>query len=214
MIHIPKPRALALALLPPVTLLGAIVLAHVLRGVPFTFLTRDQATLGGLHPLMGAVSTLGLILWAAAAAVSLLTALYLLRRGAAGAGFYLASGALSAWLLFDDGFLFHEVLAPNHLSISNEVVLAGLGLATAVWLGVFRATILKVGPFFLVLSLGFFALSLGVDAFADGAAGQAEDVSWRIFFEDGPKWMGIACWLAFHVNAALFALDEASGQSR
>lgn len=214
MIQIPRLRVLALALVPPLGVLCTVALAHLVRGVPFTYLTRDPATLGGLHPLMGSVSMLGIILWAAAAAVSLLAALHLVRRGAAGAGFYVASGALSAWLMFDDAFLFHEVLAPDHLGISNEVVLAGLALATAAWLGIYRAAILKAGPFFLILALGFFALSLGVDAVADNAAGDSEDVSWRIFLEDGPKWMGITCWLAFHVNAALFALDEKTVQSR
>ena len=37
---------------------------------------------------------------------------------------------------------------------------------------------------------------------------------WRIFCEDGAKWLGIACWLAFHVTASLGALDQDSAERR
>jgi hypothetical protein len=215
MTHIPKLPVLALALVPGLAVLLAVALARAVGGVPMHYLTRDIASLAGVHPFFGVMSNLGLMLWAAAAAVSLLTVLIRMKSGEGNTKFFLASGALSLWLLFDDAFLFHEELAPTHLGLMTEIVLAGLGVAVITWLGVFRREILAAGPFFLVLALGMFALSLGVDFAADIFPAAETETSWRIFYEDAPKWLGIVFWLAFHVTASVNTLTgRAPAQSR
>jgi hypothetical protein len=91
----------------------------------------------------------------------------------------------------------------------------GLGVAVAAWLAAFRREILAVGPFFLVLSLGMFAVSLGVDFAADFFPAEETEESWRIFYEDAPKWLGIVFWLAFHVTASVNTLTgSVKAQSR
>lgn len=207
--QIPGPLVLLLTLVPAGLVLAGVALAKILLDVEPHFLLRDLATTAGAHPLTGAVSMLGMVLWSAAASVSLLTALLLMRRRREGAAFFLASAALSGWLLFDDLYLFHDVLAPAYLKISTEIVLVGIGLLVLAWLAVFRRDIRNAGPFFLVLALGFFGLSIAVDLATDFIPQMSAMGPWRIFYEDGPKWMGIACWLAFHVTAAVAALDQA-----
>lgn len=207
-LNMPGGGIIASVLVPAGLVLIAVALAAIVGDVAPHYFLRDLATTAGVHPLTGAVSMLGMVVWSAAAAVSLLTVLFLKRRGRAGAGFFLASAALSGWLLFDDLFLFHDVLAPAYLKISTEIVLSGIGLAVLIWLAVFRREILKAGPFFLVLALGFFGLSIAVDLASDYLSQTEALGQWRIFCEDGAKWLGIACWLAFHVMASLGALDQ------
>lgn len=202
----PRLNVLTLAVLPGLAVVILVALARAVGDVPMHYLTRDIATLAGIHPFFGVMSNLGLMLWAAAAAVSLLTVLVLMKSDGEGQKFFLASGALSLWLLFDDAFLFHEELAPKHMGIITEAVLAGLAVAVVAWLAAFRREILAVGPFFLVLSLGMFALSLGVDFAADFFPADETEASWRIFYEDAPKWLGIVFWLAFHINASVNTL--------
>lgn len=210
----PGVPALALTLLPALLVLVVVALAKLIGDVaPHNFL-RDTNTLAGAHPLMGMVSNLGLMLWAASAAVSLLTASFLMRTRQPGIPFFLASGALSLWLLLDDAFLFHESLAPDYLGLSDKVVILALGLAVLTWIAAFRRTILQSGAFFLALAMSLFAMSLLVDSVSDVMPGLNTEGGWRILFEDGPKWLGICCWLAFHVTAALAALDPRPDQSR
>ena len=211
----PKLHVLALAVLPGLAVVILVALARAVGDVPMHYLTRDIATLAGTHPFFGVMSNLGLMLWAAAAAVSLLTVLILLKSGDGVSKFFLASGALSLWLLFDDAFLFHEELAPKYMGIVTEAVLAGLAVAVVAWLAAFRREILALGPFFLVLSLGMFAVSLGVDFAADFFPAEETEESWRIFYEDAPKWLGIVFWLAFHVTASVNTLTgRVKAQSR
>jgi len=202
----PKLNVLALAVLPGVAVVILVALARAVGDVPMHYLTRDIATLAGIHPFFGVMSNLGLMLWAASAAASLLTVLILMKSGEGVSKFFLASGALSLWLLFDDAFLFHEELAPKHMGLETEFVLVGLGVAVIAWLAAFRRQILAAGPFFLVLSLGMFAVSLGVDFAADFFPAEETEESWRIFYEDAPKWLGIVFWLAFHVTASVNTL--------
>jgi len=214
MTHLPKPSVLALALVPGLAVLLAVAMARAVGDVPMHYLTRDIATLAGVHPFFGVMSNLGLMLWAAAAAVSLLTVLVLMKSGESNPKFFLASGVLSLWLLFDDAFLFHEELGPKHLGIMTELALAALAAGVMAWLAVFRREILAGGPFFLVLALGMFALSLGFDFAADFFPAEETDESWRIFYEDAPKWLGIVFWLAFHINASVNTLTRSEFQSR
>jgi hypothetical protein len=211
----PKLNVLALAVMPGLVVVILVALARAVGDVPMYYLTRDIATLAGIHPFFGVMSNLGLMLWAAAAAVSLLTVLILMKSGEGLSKFFLASGALSLWLLFDDAFLFHEELAPKHMGLETEFVLVGLGVAVLAWLAAFRRQILAAGPFFLVLSLGMFGLSLGVDFAADFFPAEETEESWRIFYEDAPKWLGIVFWLAFHVTASVNTLaGSVKAQSR
>ena len=162
-LNVPGAGIVASVLVPAGLVLIAVALAAIVGDVAPHYFLRDLAATAGVHPLTGAVSMLGMVVWSAAAAVSLLTVLYLIRNGRAGAGFFLASAALSGGLLFDDLFLIHDVLAPAYLKISTEIVLAGIGLAVLIWLAVFRREISEGEPFLSGPRTGFFGLSIAVD---------------------------------------------------
>lgn len=189
--------------MPAALVLGVVFLARAVRKTPVHQMTGDLSAITGVHPFTGLLSQAGLVTWSAAAAVSLLTFLFLKRTGQSGGGFFLASAGLSIWLLADDAFLIHEELAGHYLGVGEKAVLAALGVATLVWLKVYWRRIADIGPFFLAAALGFFGLSLSVDLVHDNWAGAASFGDWMYLAEDGPKWLGIVCWLAFHVQASL-----------
>lgn len=199
----PALPALMLAFVPASLLLGAVFLARAVHDTPVHQMTGDLSAITGVHPFTGLLSQAGLLTWAAAAAVSLLAALVIRRSGQRGAGFYLASAGLSLWLLADDAFLIHEELAGHYLGLGEKVVVAALGVATLVWLKVCWRRIMETGPFFLVASLAFFGLSVAMDLVHDNWTGAERLGDWMYLAEDGPKWLGIVCWLSFHVQAAL-----------
>ena len=76
-------------------LVAAAILAQVL-GIPAGQFTRDMAAIAEVHPLKGALSNVGILLWTGAAAISLFSGATLWRRGDNGmARFLIASGCLT-----------------------------------------------------------------------------------------------------------------------
>ena len=45
----------------PLACLFAVIVRHVSRGVPIHYFMREPQVLGGLHPLAGAISNLGVL---------------------------------------------------------------------------------------------------------------------------------------------------------
>lgn len=177
----------------------AMVLARLSSGVPIDRMTRDVAALAGVHPLTGFLSSLGILLWWASAAVYLHTAAVVRRVGTVaadpGAGFLTWSGLLSAYLALDDLFQIHEHLAPEYLGVPERGVYAVLGLATAAYLWRYRR-LLRVGEGRLLwLALAGLAASVAVDALLERWLWRLGD--WLYLLEDGTKWLGICCWAAF-----------------
>ncbi|MDZ7808031.1 MAG: hypothetical protein U5K71_13075 [Gracilimonas sp.] len=85
--------------------------------------TADPITTFDSHPFVGVVSNLGALLWCTAATVCIFSYL-ILRNQLSGkkSSFLLWSGLLTAMLLFDDLFMFHDYLAIAHLNIEQKTV--------------------------------------------------------------------------------------------
>jgi hypothetical protein len=142
-------------------------------------------------PFLGAVSTVGIILWGAGAAIAI-TASSVLRLAGAdrrGAALLLTAGLLSAWLALDDGFMLHEtyevrVLGP--VSVLQLVpLLGGIAVATVfAWARSPRGAAV----------FGLAATALGTSAAIDAFIRQTAAV---VFVEDAFKFLGICLWTAF-----------------
>jgi hypothetical protein len=174
--------------------LVAIGSGALLFGVSIPALTRDLSAVAGVNPLLGLLSTLGILIWSATAAVWLCT--YIIAQGADLSQQRLAASSvvLTAWLAFDDGFQFHEFLAPHYLHIAENWVLFGLLCAISAYLFTFRNQLRRT-PYRLNWALGLLSASVIVDLLSESAEpllGQ-----WEYFVEDGLKWAGIVGWLAF-----------------
>jgi hypothetical protein len=191
---------LALTVVPPIILIAATAVAHVIARIPLAVFSRDPtATLGG-NPLTGVQSHVGVLVWWVAAGICIFAAAVVQRSGGGSrpVQFLLWSGSITAVLTLDDLFQVHEDLAVRYLGINDKVVVLAYGLAVLTYLVRFRRFILRTHYPLLVAGLGLFAGSNAVDLVL-----QARWLSdWRIFVEDGLKLLGIACWSAYLIDTA------------
>lgn len=153
------------------------------------------------HAYYGSMSTLGVMLWAATAAVCFFAAIayHLGSQPRETVRFAGAAGLLSGWLALDDALLLHEIVLPKIglpelLIVAIYVVLVGLYVATS-WRVVLR------NDFWLLIIGGVaFSLSLGIDSVLRSIDPLV------VTMEDAFKFFGIVCWALFHIVAALSEL--------
>lgn len=182
---------LVLAYLTSIGLLVAIALVSQKYGIPVSDFTRDPAAILGVHPLIGVLSNIGVLLWCASMALCLFTAVVLFKtkRGIS-LSFFLSSGLLTALLLVDDLFMLHDYFFPRMLNIEGGVIYVGYLLLVCIYLLKFRGFILKSGFGFLLLSFLFFALSVGCDVLL-------EQKGMIFLLEDGAKLLGVLSWFTY-----------------
>src|SRR6187399_2150439 len=168
--RLPNLKGLLILYLPNVALLFLVAIAALSPKITVASLTRDMAATAKVHPLTGVVSSAGILLWCATAAICLFSSNLLRQRGAhRAAGFLLWSGLMTAGLLIDDFFMFHEYLARVH-----------------------RGLILEADYRLLVTALVLFAGSMTLDLLNGGGY-------WNLA-EDGCKLLGIASWFGYHAG--------------
>jgi hypothetical protein len=195
------------------------LLAGLQPWVAADVLFRDPLAVAGGEPYFGIVSNLGVLVWAAACAISLFTGFQLRRIDPSSQvpGFLLWSGAISLVLMLDDFLLLHEVVYLNLLGLPETVLFAGYGVAVASYLVRYREVIARFDGALLGAALAFFATSLFFDKLtgprAPGffAGHPPLDlllplVEWiapiATLLEDGPKLAGIALWGTYLVRAS------------
>lgn len=191
-------RAILLTAGAAATPLLGVAAARVFLQVKIPDMTRDVAAIGGVHPLSGILSSLGILLWWTSATIWLFVAL--VQRGdheAAGTGFHVYSGFLSAFLGLDDLFQIHEYLAPTYLKVPERLVFGLLAIATALYLWRYRRFLQRPDGVLLVVALAFLSGSVAIDAALEPWLWRLKD--WSFFVEDGLKWLGICFWTAFCV---------------
>jgi hypothetical protein len=200
-------RILLLTFAPSFFVLCVAAAVGAVGGITMDRLTRDVVAIAGIHPLSGILSNLGILLWCVTASVCLFVVVTI-RRKAPRSHFHflLTSALLSGWLLFDDLFLFHEILAKRYLGFSEAIVLFVLEMLIVTYLLVFKNTILKTNYYILIVALVF----LGASALADAILGRwlRRLGHWQFLFEDGMKWMGISFWCSYYVTTAHHFLCE------
>lgn len=176
----------------PVTLLvgGALLLAYS-QGVPISTLLRDPAAVGDLPWYTGVLSTVGVMLWAAAAAIGWF-AWWLARPE--GGRLVWALAVSSTALAADDALLIHEGTA-DVLGLSEEVLLGALGAAVVGLLAFgWREIVSHDARLLLVMAVGALAVSLYQDQ--AGSLG-LPTLPGGVIAEDLAKFVGILAWLAF-----------------
>lgn len=174
------------------------------------WLYMDTQTVGEIrgnccHVYDGAISNLGIMLWAGTAALALFafTLKLSVKHDCRLEGF---AFVVSAALLVDDAFLLHEVVLPK-FGVPQVMVIAALGVLTLSYLYAARRRIWRFGrSWLLYLGLGMFAVSLGIDQIISSTD------ALMIVLEDGPKFVGILCWFLFHLS--LFREDMVKRSQR
>lgn len=183
-------------------IIGAVIAAWQIKDIPVGDFTRDPANTFDSAFYVGSVSYIGAILWTATATICLFASV-ILRSGDSDANsetikFLFASGLLTAALLFDDLFLFHEIFFPRYFGIPDFVTFSTYAVVTLIYLYVFRRTILQTHFGVLILAGVLLGLAMVVDKLYDDSV----DTSVKFLIEDGLKFVGIATWFVYYVRLA------------
>lgn len=185
----------AVTYFPATTTLLVAVAVVAATDIDAASITMDTTAYLGAHPLTGALSNVGILLWCAAASISLLAALLTARAGSHDRA----------------RFLLHEDLAWRYLGIGQKTVLVGLGAWVGTWLLAFRRGILATNWGALALAVAFLSTSVLVDL-GQGVL-QQHIGDWIYLAEDGPKWLGIVSWCSYLVQAAYRSVLDATSLS-
>ena len=178
--------------------------------------TRDVQAIADLPFYTGGLSTLGLLLWSASAAMCFLT--YAVLRAGGGSPFVRVLGLGGAWtllLLLDDAYMLHDAILPGYLGLPGAI-LTGLYVALGGGMALRYRAILARTPYLLILlSLGALGVSVGVDGLVDaGLYGKSGLV---YLAEDGSKLIGIVFWTGYVAHTcglALWGRGAAPGEGR
>ena len=190
-------RTTVLTTLLPAALLYLIALAwSAAEGISSTKVLRDLAQACDAPLGQGFLSSVGYLLWMAAAAVALFAATTRLIRGSiVNRQFAFCGGGFSLWLCLDDMFLVHDrYLGQSFLYVTYSVF-------TVLLLVYFREPLKRFAGDTFLLSVVFLGSSVLIDSFQGLFPASYETVQ---LFEEGAKFLGIAAWLAFwchYVNA-------------
>lgn len=192
---LPDRKGLLVLYLPILALLFLVTVAAFSSHISLSSLTRDMAAIAHVHPLIGVVSNVGVLLWCATAVICLFSWSLLRQQGLhAEARFLLWAGLMTVVLLVDDLFMIHEYIAPIHLHVSEKVVLAIYACAAGAYLLSHRRLILAANYQLLAAAMVLFTASMLVDI--------ANGRGWWGLAEDGFKVLGIASWLGYHAGRA------------
>ncbi len=177
--------------IPAVMTLLLVVFLKVRFDISTGDLLRDSNAVSELPPYVGMVSNLGILSWCAAATVCLFTAWAGWKKGINVESFLLYSGIVSAILMFDDLFMFHDEFFPETLHFPEELVLLVYGSFALVTFYRHRHIILSSNYLILLTSLMLFGVSLVVDQFFKEIPGEK-------LIEDGAKFTGILTWFGYY----------------
>lgn len=206
-------RLLSVIYLPPLGVLAALVAVGLAYRLDASELTRDVASIAGVDPLVGFLSSLGIVVWSGTVGVCFFAA-GLLRARSAGSTeiehrrFLASAGALSAYLLIDDLFLVHDHLATTHLGIPETMVYALIGIAVASHVLRFRRVIERNAPVLFLFSCAFLTGSVAVDVVLERWLWRLDH--WSYIVEDGAKWLGITGWFGYHATVAARLVSAAT----
>lgn len=199
---------LARVVLPPLLLLLLTSLLSIGTEIPVGNFTRDPAYLADIHPFFGFISNVGILFWCSATVICLMGWRLLSResKDQQQAHFFFFSAIYTALLMFDDLFLFHEMVFPGYLGIGEKITVSAYGIILVAGLYYFKTEILNTPYQYLILALVFFALSVGVDIIQDSL--ETVMGKWRILIEDGFKLLGIFAWLSYFWKSVYLKLTN------
>lgn len=179
----------------------AIALLAVLFDVKISSFTSDVTAIAGLHPLSGMLSNLGIYFWCISATTSFFSAALLYATNQREhLSFLFSSALLSAYLMLDDAFLFHEDIAERIFGLNEKAVFVVLGLAVLAYLFRFNRVILQTNYLHLLAAFVFLSSSVTVDSILEPWVENLGD--WEFLIEDGAKWLGIVSWCVYHTQTA------------
>ena len=161
--------------------------------VPLSYILGDPLSSFDVNPLVGIISNIGVLLWCVTASILVFSFFLLIGKVEnKKAAFLLYAAFFTAFLLFDDLFMFHERIL---LSIGiDEKVMYGIYflLFGILLLGFYKLLLSAKFKFALIVAFISFGSSVLIDLLIEGE-------KFRMLFEDGFKFLGIVCWAIFFI---------------
>jgi len=184
-----------------------VVVRHISRGVPIHYFMREPQVLGGIHPMAGAMSNLGVVIGAACAGFLGLTSLVLLKSCADRkvASFLFYSAVLTAVIVIDDMFLLHESLLPVYVGLDEEYSYLLYVLLFLCGGLIFRKQLTETDYPLLLAVFVFWGVSIAADSLPHDLR-KYIDNDYRILIEDGAKWTGIVIWCGYYFKTCYHKL--------
>ena len=181
------------SILPSTILYLAILSVSNFYNIKLSLVVRDLAQTCGYPIGVGMISNIGILFWGAAASICFFTT-FLESINRESSKLLLLGAIFSSLLCIDDLFLLHDrYIGPDFLNLTY--------LAISIFLLVrFRRILKIIGLFNLLISILF----LGLSVFFDGVIQQIFNQNYEFtqLFEEGFKFIGIACWLNFWCKAS------------
>ncbi len=193
----------------PVLCLAAVLVRHLDRGVAVHYFMREPQVLGGLHPLAGVISNLGVLFFAACAAILFFSSfvLWRLNKERDFLPFLLYSAVLTSILLADDFFMFHECLFKAYLGLQELHSYAAYIFLFFIGGVVFRKQLLNTEYILLLVVFGFWGMSVLIDM-GHHQIERYIDGNYRILVEDGFKYLGIVTWAGYFARICFREIIE------
>lgn len=191
----------------PICLLfiGIGILTKIISNLSIPELVSDVATIGKLPFYSGAVSQIGLLIWSSSVTI-IFFAYFSLKLQAnprkEALNFLLYSGCLTAYVMLDDTFMLHEEFFSDYLMIiSEEVVLALIGLAMILLMVFHYREILQNDVGIMAMATVLFVISIAFD-FIPKELYQDIYLIEKIqhLLEDGAKLAAIVTWTAYYAR--------------
>lgn len=177
----------------------AIAIIFNFYDIPPALLLRDAADTSNRSPFLGLGSNLGAFCLLSASSIAIFSAL-LLKNKRHFSKLLLWSGLFSLLLFMDDFFMLHE--QGFFVGVREEIVFAFYGvLFVSISLAMIRSSI-NFDLRTLLASALFFTLSILVDVIQS-----FWDSPWRIYCEDGFKFIGIVSWTIFLIQTSYLAIE-------
>ena len=143
------------------------------------------------------MSNLGVLAFGVAAVAAGLTATVVTGRER---GMFASVAVVTSLMMLDDLYLLHDAVYPK-VGIPETAVQVAYLLAIGAIVLRYRAELGPVGLLGVGLTLGFWALSIGMDSFFNNHALNVEQL-----VEDGAKFVGIVVWAALWAGLSHLAL--------
>ena len=181
----------------------AIAIIFNVYDIPPALFLRDAADISNRSPFLGFGSNLGAFCLAIASSIPIFSAI-LLKDKRHFSKLLLWSGLFSLLLFMDDFFMLHE--QGFFVGVREEIVFAFYGvLFISISIAIIRSSI-NFDFRTLLASALFFALSILIDVIQS-----FWDSPWRIYCEDGFKFMGIVSWTIFLIQTSYLAVETYHG---
>ena len=191
---------LSSSIVAPIIIYTSIIGLSIANGIEPILVIRDLAQTYGAPILIGLISNLGVLMWAASASIALFSSLSGLIGNREKSNFLCLGGILTCVLCLDDFFLLHDrYIGPDLLYATYSII--GIYILIK-----FRKIIIEIDFLAFISSVFFFGLSIIFDKFFEPIF--AENYLNVNLLEECFKFIGIACWMNFWFTASKNSLKS------